>query len=182
MAVPLYEPSPRWGSVSSAGNNEHYIYGGYVKNFMKWKKELSTTVEVYDVFLETWRSVPTSGAPSPGLYVCGTAYSDHLLYTYGGLDGTSETATGSLHQLDTRSYTWTELAPPSTDGPMKKHGCAMVHHNHSLVVSGGYGLLTGYTLQPESLFNERTNGKGWTNEVHQFDILKGEGSDVSVAT
>ena len=62
------------------------------------------------------------------------------------------------------------------DGPMRKDASGMVHFNsNKLAVIGGYGHPAG-PIQPESSFipNERfTDGTGWTNEIHVFDICAG---------
>ena len=59
---------------------------------------------------------------------------------------------------------------------MRKAWCGMVHfHDDKLAVIGGYGYPNG-PIQPGSVFirnTTATNGIGWTNEIHIFDISQG---------
>ena len=56
---------------------------------------------------------------------------------------------------------------------MRKAECGIVHFHHDkLAVIGGYGIPTGPT-QPGSSFirsTRYTDGRGWTNEIHVFNI------------
>ena len=105
----------------------------------------------------------------------------HLLVTMcmfhdGGHDGSA--CQGSLHQLDTRTWTWKQL---SSTGPMRKVGCRMVAYGNNLVLFGGYGIPSSPT-QPAAEFvksSKYTNDIGWTNEQHTFDLIKGEGDVVA---
>ena len=63
------------------------------------------------------------------------------------------------------------------DGPMRKAGCGMVtFFQDQLAMFGGYGIPTGPT-QPGAMFTESTtlftNGRGWSNELHVFNITEG---------
>ena len=94
------------------------------------------------------------------------------MYLYGGTDGSCYHS--SLHQLDTRSWTWKRLL---SAGPMRKRGCGLVAHDSKLVLFGGFGIPSGPT-QPGAEFtrsNTFTDGSGRTNEVHTFDLKEGEG-------
>ena len=59
---------------------------------------------------------------------------------------------------------------------MRKAGCGMVHfHHNKLAVIGGYGFPTG-PIQPGSSLIRNTkfaDGRGWTNELHVFDLNQG---------
>ena len=91
---------------------------------------------------------------------------------YGGDD--ESRYLNSFHQLDTQSWTWNELTKSS---PMWKNGCRMVAFDRKLLLFGGYGYSSGPT-QPGAEFIESsksTNGMGWTNELHLFDLKKSEG-------
>ena len=59
---------------------------------------------------------------------------------------------------------------------MRKVGCGMVSfHQDKLAVFGGYGIPRGPT-QPGAMFTKNTNhtdGSGWSNELHVFDITEG---------
>ena len=60
---------------------------------------------------------------------------------------------------------------------MRKSGCGMVSYLDKLILFGGYGIPSGPT-QPGAQFiknSKYTDGRGWTNELHMFDVQKGEG-------
>ena len=113
----------------------------------------------------------------PGIYIGACASSGQCLYCFGGLAVSAWH--NSLHQLDTSSATlkWTQLTTPdSSSGPMKKIACGMVSYYSCLVLFGGYGYPCGPT-QPGAEFirnAEMTDGRGWSNELHVFDLTEGE--------
>ncbi len=165
-----YEPSPRASANASASTGQLYIHGGYVDNFNNNKIQLKKVVQIYECSTESWKELATAGTPPPGICSCATAYSDHILYLFGGSDDTSYNA--SLHQLDTRSMTWSQLSPQHDSGPMRKSFCQMIHHNNTLIVIYGYGIRSG-ELQFGSQFTENKlyiDGRGWTNEIHMYNI------------
>ena len=144
---------------------------------METRAQLTKSIQMYDAFTEAWREITTTGTPPQGLYRGAAIYSDHFLYTYGGHDGTLYSS--SLHQLDTRSYTWTQLSSQHEYGPMRKSGYGIIYYNNSLVICGGYGFPSS-DIQAGSQFIKSTNyedGRGWTNEIHMFNIS--EGSKIS---
>ena len=64
---------------------------------------------------------------------------------------------------------------------MRKAGCEMVSYGSKLVLFGGCGIPSGPT-QPGAEFvksSKYTDGIGWTNELHTFDLIKGEGDVVA---
>ncbi len=169
-----YEPSPRANAAASASSEQLYIYGGLVDNFDENKRQLSTVIQIYECTTESWKELPTSGTPPPGIIGCATSYSGHVLYLYGGLDGTSYHA--SLHQLDTTSMTWKQLSSQHDSGPMRKTECQMIYYNDSIIAIGGYGLPSG-ELQSGSQFTKNKHhqdGRGWTNEIHEYHISQGK--------
>ena len=165
-----YEPKPRFAHCAGVVGGESIIFAGRTADFDKTKEELSSTVEVFDQYLEQWRQLKTTGSPPKGLYAggcCVSPYGD--LYVYGGWDGS--TIRGGLYKLS--SLKWTELSRESdVNGPMKRIECRMVYFNKKKVaVFGGYGPPPA-SLQPGATFikDERfTSGRGWTNEIHIFD-------------
>ncbi len=144
------------------------MYGGILE---KDTKQLSKVVQIYECSTESWRELPTTGTAPPGLHGGATAYSDHILYLFGGLDDTSY---GSLHQLDTRSMTWTELSPQQDSGPMSKYGCEMIYYNNSLLVIGGFCVLSGNLLSRFPYFRSLVKDHGITNEIHIYNISQGK--------
>ena len=162
------EPSPRWGHYSALVEEKFCVWGGRTKDFLHGKSELASSVHCFHPLLEFWDVNKIGGVPPPGLYLGACASAGHHVYLYGGTDGSHRQS--SLHQLDTRSWTWKQL---SSAGPMKKSSCGVVAHDSKLVSFGGYGVPT----QPGAEFikNSRfTDGRGWTNEVHTFDLKEGE--------
>ena len=154
-----------------------FLRGGITRDFDNDRSSLLSTVHCFDVHSETWRERPVEGAPPPGIYLGACASSGQCLYCFGGLDGSTDH--NSLHQLDTSSAVlgWTQLTTPDPNsGPMRKVGCGMVAYRNRLVLFGGYGLPCGPT-QPGAEFvkNDRyTDGRGWTNELHVFNVTEGE--------
>ena len=166
------EPSPRLGNYSALVEEKFCVWGGRTKDFLTEKSELTSSVHSFDPFLEFWDVNKISGDPPPGLYTGACASAGHHVYLYGGSDGSH--LQSSLHQLDTRSWTWKQL---SSTGPMRMGACGMVAHDSKLVLFGGYGSPSGPT-QPGAEFikdSRLTGGQGWTNEVHTFDLKEGEG-------
>lgn len=95
------------------------------------------------------------------------------LYVYGGYDGSDWQS--SLHQLDTKSWMWKDIS--SSAGPMKKSACGMVAYDSKLVLFGGYGSPSGPIQRGAELIKNvgrSTNVRGWTNELHVFDLKEGE--------
>ena len=176
MATGFSEPSPRWGQFSAVVEGKLCVYGGRTKDFVKEKSGLASSVHSFDGLLESWYSEDTGGVPPPGLYGGACASVGRHVYVYGGHDGSARQ--GFLHQLDTRTWTWKQL---SSSGPMRKTGCKMVAYGSNLVLFGGRGIPSGPT-QPGAEFvksSNYTDGRGWTNELHTFDLIKGEGDVVA---
>ena len=164
------EPSPRWDHCSALAEEKFCVWGGYTKDFRKEKSELASSVHSFDPLLECWDVNRTNGVSPTGLCAGACASAGHYVYMYGGHDG--KFAQNSLHQLDTRSWTWKQL---SSAGPMRKAACRMVEHDGKLVLFGGYGYLSGPAQSgAEFIMSSITSGNGWTNEVHTFDLKEGE--------
>ena len=98
------------------------------------------------------------------------------MYTYGGFDG--EHLYSVLSQLDLKTLVWSQLSSEAEleGGPMRKDASGMVHFNSDkFAVIGGYACPAG-PIQPGSSFVQNslfTDGTGWTNEFHVFDIKLG---------
>ena len=152
-----------------------HVWGGLSRDLVMSKvslKDHTSTVFTFDSYLETWSHLNAEGTPPSGLYGCAYASAGHYLYTFGGGDSDNK-YTGSLHQLDTRTSMWTELAK---DGPMKKTSSAMVVYKNQLILFGGDGIPSD-PIQPGSEFKanrKATCGRGLTNEMHLFDLKEGE--------
>ena len=53
----------------------------------------------------------------------------------------------------------------------------MIAFDKKLLLFGGYGILSGPTQPYATFIKDRkfTDGRGWTNELHLFDLKEGEG-------
>ena len=177
MAAGFSEPTPRWAPFSAPVGGQAFLRGGRTRDFHKDKSSLLSTVHTFDFLSETWRERAVEGAPPPGICHGACASSGQCLYCFGGVDGSAYY--NSLHQLDTSSATlkWTQpTTPDSSSGPMKKIACGMVSYYSCLVLFGGYGFPCGPT-QPGAEFirsTKVTDGRGWSNELHVFDLTEGE--------
>ena len=170
-----YEPTPRFSHGVASVRGRCYLWGGSVPNFSESAiKKLSSTVEIFDPYLETWEQHPTTGAPPPGL--CDGACTSLLdsLYWFGGSDDSFySNFYNSLHRLDTTTLEWRELQPLNqAGGPMGKIWCGIVSFSQDrLAVFGGYGILSS-PIQPGATFRSFVSGRGLSNELHVFDITR----------
>ena len=167
------EPKPRLCHYAGAVGGESFIFAGRTADFFVTKKELSSTIQVFDQYLEQWRELKTTGSPPKGLYDGGYCVSPSGdLYVYGGHGGSI--ARGGLYKLSSRTLKWSQLSGESEmNGPMKKTGCRIACFNKkNVAVIGGYGPPPA-TLQPGASFIKHkrrySHGYGWTNEIHSFD-------------
>ena len=139
-----------------------------------FKQQLATSIEEFDPTKNAWRQLTTKGAPHPGLSAVACVSFGGYLYAFGGFDG--ELLYCTLSRLELKTLTWSKLsqAAMDEDGPMRKDASGMVHFDsNKLAVIGGYGCPGDGSIQSGSLFipNERfTDGTGWTNEVHVFNV------------
>ena len=140
------------------------------------RRELSRQVEVYDCYSKTWIQRKTTGTPPPGLFNGACTSIKNKLYSYGGgYDGDSQ-YTGTLSQLDTSTMEWKLLT--SDIGPMKKQGAGMIALNECEQCFSIGWMMGSPHLPPSqdlhSLVNSNSSdGSGWTNEFHIFNISNG---------
>lgn len=120
----------------------------------------------FNLYLESWADHQYSGVPPSDRFQGGACTSSgHHLYLYGGIEQ------NTLYQLDTKVRKWKQL---SAAVPMKSTGCGMITYDSKIVLFGGYGAQSG-TTQPGAEFIRSGQGAfGWTNELHIFDLKKGE--------
>ena len=151
------------------------VWGGKIEDFMKNRERLGYVIETFDPFLERWEQQPTIGAPPPGLYNGACTSIQDSLYTYGGFDGSSHQS--GLYHLCTSAMEWRKLEERfPLHGPMRKSGCRMVLFNDSiLVLFGGHGFPRAAIQRGSSFIKSQkfSDGRGWTNEFHLFDVKKG---------
>ena len=150
-----YEPLPRRSHSAVAVDNKLHMWGGWARSKEKSQEE-AHKIEMFDISKELWEQKPTHGTPPPGLW--GTAYTvvGSSLFVFGGYDSVSHHNT--LFKLDLRSFQWeqVQVSNPSS-GPPRKAGCRMVSYGDNQLV-----IFAGYT------------GIAHTNELHVFDLDKGE--------
>ena len=158
-------PTPRVGPLSAPIDGKLHVWGG-----CSIVEDCATAVYRFDSYQETWTSHLTRGSPHPGVNGCTIASAGHYLYIFGGED-LEGSYIDSLHQLDTATSVWTELS--AKDGPMKKSACGMVVYDDKVVLFGGLGVPSG-PIQPGSEYIPDNEGTGWTNELHLFNLKKGQ--------
>ena len=171
-----YEPLPRYRHISGRVGSLIVLQGGETKDFSEENKQhLSSVVEIFDPYSESWEQRQVEGnAPSPGTYIAASASLHDDLFSFGGRDG-SENYFNTVHRLDTKTWCWSQVSSQNADGaPMPKAGCGMIAFRNSLVVFGGYGRPRGPT-EPQSFikYNFATDGSGWTNEFHIYNLSQG---------
>ena len=166
MGASFSEPTPRCSHFSAVVEEKLCIFGGRTRGF---KSAIATCVHSFDPFQESWSEDKCSGVPPPGLYYGACASAAHHVYVYGGHDGSAYQS--SLHQLDTRTWTWKQL---SGTGPMRKGGCGMVAYDSRLALFGGFGPSSSPTQPGAEYIKEGDGNNGWTNELQIFDLKEGE--------
>ena len=166
-----YEPKPRCHHFSGAVGGQCVVFAGVTVDFAKTKEELSSTVEVFDQYLEEWKALRTTGSPPKGLmYGGGCCVSPSgQLYVYGGYDGSRWC--GGLYKLS--SLEWRQLSSESDAGcPSPKGGCGITFFDEKkIAVIDGYGPPPDALLPGASFIKNKhsTRGYGWNNEMHVFD-------------
>ena len=153
----------RFNSFVASTEDKLYLWGGY-------KDTGPFAVYVYSVNVETWMREITKGPrPCAGLRGGGCSIAGQHIYLYGGYDGSSHY--GSLYQMNTDNWNWSELSNCSADGPRRKSGCRMIIYKDQLVVVGGY---YGRTKDPDSKQPGSRYEVGWTNELHCYSLTTGK--------
>ena len=150
------------------------MWGGRTQDFPFHDRK--DKLNVFAPYLETWQEQCTTGVPPHGLHSGASVAHSTMLYTFAGYDGISRH--NSLHVLDTDTLVWNEMSNP-TNCPMPKTGCGMVFFGKQhLAIIGGYGtptqpIQTGSSFIKSSTTNF-TDGRGWTDEFHVFDVTEGK--------
>ena len=171
-----YKPLARFDYISGRVGSKIVVRGGRTEDFSeKSKQHLSSVVEIFDPYSESWEQRQVEGnVPSPGTYGAASASLHDDLFSFGGTDG-GDLFFNTIHRLDTKTWCWSQVSPQNADGaPMPKSGCGMIAFRNSLVVFGGYGVPQGPT-EPQSFImdTEYADGSGWTNEFHTYNLSEG---------
>ena len=170
-----YEPLPRFCHISVGVGSKAVVQGGRTKDFSeKSRQHLTSVVDIFDLYSESWEQRPVTGdAPSPGTYSAASASLHDDLFSFGGHDDSQYFNT--LHRLDTEKLCWSQASPQNADGaPIPKSVCGMIAYENGLGVFGGYGVPRGPT-EPQSFIKHTrfTDGRGWTNEFHIYNLSQG---------
>ena len=170
-----YEPLPRFYHISVRVGSKVVVQGGLTNDFSeKSRQRLSSVVEIFDLYSESWEQRPVTGdAPSPGTYNAASASLHDDLFSFGGYG--DRHFFNTLHRLDTEKLCWSQVSPQNADGaPMPKSGCGMIAFGNGLGVFCGYGVPRGPT-EPQSFIKNTTstNGSGWTNKFHIYNLSQG---------
>ena len=187
----LYEPSPRFlhvaASVSDVSTSQLVVvWGGETSEFYSrdGRTQLASRCQLFHIQSEVWSERhAVLGPPHPGLSAAAcTSFGDYLFMYGGSFDSSVTSSIGVLSCLNIKTLTWSQLCPEGTaGGPMRKIACGMVHvSSDKLAVIGGYGIPTG-PIQPGSSFirnTQFTDVRGWTDEIHVFDLSQGSHSQV----
>ena len=174
MASSLYQPSPRFFHCAAQVGEKSFLWGGRTQDFsVGGRKTLASELKTFDAFSETWNTRATTGAPPPGLYAGGCTVIDNSLYYFGGRDDYSYY--NSLHCINSITAEWEEQSSLNpVNQPMPKAGFGIVTYTDAatLAIFAGYGI-AHHPTQPGSRFIENisySDGSGWTNELHLFDL------------
>ena len=128
-----------------------YIWGGGQYNLPQvhnsyQKNRLTSQIEIFNITSGKWDSKPTSGDPPLGVagYVC-TTFKDKIYY-FGGWCFHGDCYHNSIFQLDTSTYTWTQLQPTDDNIAVMKRGCGCImsteyEGQYRLLMIGGEGSL-----------------------------------------
>lgn len=174
-----YEPLPREYHTSAPVASKVLVYSGRTQDDSVQNRErLQSIVELYDPHTRRWEAKQCTGeAPVLGVYNAASAWSNDVLYMYGGRGGDRKLV-NSLYQMSAGTYCWSKLSPKNTtcDSPIPKCGVGMVACGDNLALLGGFGLPHGH-IQAGSSFIKKyslaTDGRGWTNEFHIFHLKEG---------
>ena len=162
-------PSPRSRAFLNSTTDRLYLWGGHGGK----TEPKPNTVHIYSINTETWMSEFTKGPhPHAGLRDGGCSLAGQHIYLYGGYDGSSRS--GSLYQLNTDNWSWSELSKCSAGGPGRMSGCRMITYKDQLVVVGGY---YGRITEPDSKQPRSRYDYGYTNELHCYSLTTGKSEE-----
>ena len=178
----VFSPAPRLLHVSFSAKRLLYVWGGWTVDFEAGSEadriKLRTCIEQFDPDLEVWRQLNTAGTPHPGVLSAACVSDGENVFMYGGYSG--KRFEGVLSKLNLEILTWSQLSPETAGGPMRKESCGLIIIQDKLVLIGGYGIPTG-PIQPQATFVKNTkftDGRGWSNEIHEFNTSQGSQSQV----
>ena len=174
-----YQPPPRFQQTAAQIGHKTFLWGGRTQDFTaRGRHMLASSIQTFDIFHEKWEQKGTTGHAPPGLYQGACTTVSESLYHFGGWDGHSNH--DSLHCLNSVTLEWTQvhsLTPGNQ--PMPKSHCGMVTYHEeavgvtSLAVFAGFGNPITPTQPGSSFVKWAPHGRGWTNELHLFNLTNG---------
>lgn len=178
-----YEPAPRLLHTSQTVGSRVLVYSGRTKDYSeKSREQLSSVVEVFNPNTKVWKQKEIVGkTPSPGVYAAACASVNDDLYMYGGFHPGKSLIQNGLHKLESKTYRCSQLSPPNApNSPMPKGATGIVAFNGNLGVFGGFGKRRD-AIQPGSSFiNSTSDGRGWTNEFHIYNLAEGKAEVIRI--
>ena len=175
----VYEPAARYFHVCFSLNNRVYVWGGRTVDLETGLEadeiKLGSCIEQFDPDLEDWRQLNTAGTPHPGLTNAACVSDGENTFMYGGISG--RRYDGVLSRLNLETLTWSQLSPETAGGPMRKSGCGLIIVQDKVLLVGGSGIPTG-PIPPHATFANSSDGSGWSNEIHEFNMSQGSHSQV----
>uniref|UniRef100_A0A1X7UV64 CARD domain-containing protein n=1 Tax=Amphimedon queenslandica TaxID=400682 RepID=A0A1X7UV64_AMPQE len=136
------------------------------------KRELTSTVDVYQLSTADWSSHLTRGTPPLGVagYSCTTSHSN--IYYFGGWCGHDDCYHNTLNVLNTIKMQWT-LCSNAEQLLMKKGYAGMVLLEFDaaeyLVIIGGYGSAPT-VYHPQFQYDQLNDGRVHTNEQLLYNV------------
>ena len=74
-----YEPKFRLGHYAGTVGGECFVFAGRTGDFLKTKEELSSTIEVFDQYLERWRALKTTGSHPKDCMLVGAVFPHQVI-------------------------------------------------------------------------------------------------------
>ena len=163
------EPPACHAPFSTEVNGLHYLWAESLR-----KKSVTTEVGIYRKETECWTMQKTTGRPPHAMCNGGCVSIGKSMFCFGGdIDNRIVgTLSNDLHMLNLETFKWSEFHP--LEKPLCKSGCGLVAVDEkTLGCFGGFGY--GPTQQGSTFIRNPfySNGGGWTNEFHLFDVKTG---------
>ena len=173
------EPEPRHQACGTVVRGKFILYRGLQESFKKLDlRNLPRVSEIheFDHSPPAWETRQTTGPTPQAVQGSACTCIGPDLYVFAGYTGSQYT--NELHAFNTVAALWRQHCPRNpSEGPMRKAFCGMIAIDATtLVIVAGQGIPSG-DIQPGSRFVKNTdfsNGRGWTNELHKYDLNIGE--------
>ena len=118
-------------------------------------------------------TVTPPDTPPPCERACSAAIGN-TIYSYGGVNSWSPFRTcDELYKLNLEDMRWRTVETRGTK-PQGRYAAGICSMNGKLVLMGGYSLLRSQTKHPQAQYKKGIKGRGWNNELFEFDAQTGE--------